>query len=128
MDRNNHKSFLRFCIVGAVNTAIDFTAFLILYYGFGTGVLLANITAFSLAVLNSYVLNKVWVFGDRDQPSLPQIMKFIGIAVSGLFLSSVIVVLGSLFMDAVLAKLIAIIVTLFWNYIGSRIFVFRRSG
>ena len=128
MDRNNHKAFLRFCTVGVMNTLIDFIAFLILLYGFGAGLLLANSIAFSLALLNSYVLNKIWTFGDTEPVSLRQIMKFAGVAVSGFVLSSIILTLASLVIHPVAAKVLAIITTLFWNYLGSRNLVFKKSG
>jgi putative flippase GtrA len=126
---NHHQTFLRFCLVGAVNTAIDFGVFVLLVYRWDWGIVIAHILSFTVATINSYVMNRQWSFHDRQRQShRVQLPRFLAVTVSGLALSTgAIHVLGA-HMPAYAAKILVIGITLFWNYAGSSLFVFRASG
>jgi putative flippase GtrA len=53
--------FLRFCVVGAGNTAVTLGADAVLLAA-GVHYLVASAVAFSLGALNGYVLNRTWTF------------------------------------------------------------------
>ncbi len=55
--------FLRFCVVGVLNTAIDLGLFALLTRLAGLDPLVANILSFSAGAANSFLLNKYWTFG-----------------------------------------------------------------
>jgi putative flippase GtrA len=124
---NHQKNFLRFCAVGVVNTAVDFGVFVLLYYRCGWPVLAAHALSFALAAANSYFLNRVWTFG------LPvrgghgrRFARFALVACGGLALSGAAVYVFQAWLPAWAAKLVAVGVSLGWNYAGSAFFVFRR--
>lgn len=118
--------FIRFCIVGGINTAIDFSVFYLVFQILGTGVLLANALAFTAATINSYLLNKFWTFADPEPHSRRKVMLFAGVALSGLALSSLVISLLVLWVSPLVAKLLTIGVVLVWNFILNRMLVFRR--
>ena len=67
--------FLKFLFVGVLNTAVQFSAFLLLY-GFGhMHYLLASGVGYGLGMLNSYLLNRHWTFGSANV-ALPEILRF----------------------------------------------------
>lgn len=74
---------LRFTAIGAINTALDFIVlnFLIAQYhiAVGAGVGFVNIPGFTLAVIQSYVWNRYWAFGDSQESSLWK--KFLRLAI-----------------------------------------------
>jgi putative flippase GtrA len=127
--RGNHpKTFYRFCLVGVLNTLIDFAAFILFYYFFHIALILSNIIAFALATLNSYFLNKYWTFRiTAHKSSLKEFLTFIAVALTGLFISCVVLYLASQFIPEYLAKMIAIIFSLTCNYLGSKFLVFRKN-
>lgn len=57
---------LRFGAVGILNTIITILSFMLLVY-VGVNYLLANTLAYGLGVINSYILNKNWVFKSDAQ-------------------------------------------------------------
>ena len=124
------RRFLKFCIVGAVNTGIDFGAFLALYYAAGWPLLLAHGVAFAGATVNSYFMNRAWTFQASRQAdgkaALRQFLFFVAVTVGGLALSSAVVWWLSHYMAAWAAKIFAIGAGLAWNFTGSTLFVFRR--
>lgn len=124
MWKGNHNSLTRFCAVGGINTAIDFTVFALLFYGVGARVMVSHVAAFCLASLNSYLLNKFWTFGDSSPHRAKQVVLFLAVCVSGLALSSLTIYVLCFYMPEILAKVCAIAVSLVWGYLGNRFFVF----
>ncbi|MBI4030399.1 MAG: GtrA family protein [Proteobacteria bacterium] len=123
---NHQQSFVRFCVVGVINTLIDFGVFAALFYGAGWGLLVAHVPAFCAAVVNGFIMNKVWTFGDKSAVTGMQFGRFAAVAGIGLLISSAVVAGGSHVMPVLAAKALAVAAALMWNYAGSSRFVFRR--
>ena len=141
--------FVKFCIIGFLNAAIDFGVLnlLSLYTGITSGFIIGgvNVPGFVVAAANSYFWNKFWVFSKEKQVSLPSqtaektdysdIVTFIPVVVSGAIINSAIVVLISTYIHPVfglspekwlnVSKVIASAIALLWNFLGFRIFVFK---
>lgn len=127
MLRMTHKRFLKFCVVGGVNTGIDFGVFTALIYFFALSIIPAHIAGFSLAVLNSYLMNKFWTFGDsagQGRPGKEMILFFVT-AIIGLCLSTAVIWGLDPYFHPLMAKAGAIFVTLGWNFTISHFIVFR---
>ncbi|MDO8566178.1 MAG: GtrA family protein [Candidatus Moranbacteria bacterium] len=136
------KQFSKFIIVGGINTGIDFFILNILIYitGVTAGVelFILNCISFSVAVINSYFMNKHWTFQDKTKTQQEPIkfsqflaVSIIGIIINGLILTSITSYIPPLFgLSAVLwaniAKLMATGVSLIWNFIGYKFFVFKK--
>ncbi|OIP58850.1 MAG: hypothetical protein AUK19_03145 [Candidatus Moranbacteria bacterium CG2_30_45_14] len=135
------KQFTKFVIVGGINTGIDFFILNSLIYitGITSGIELffLNSLSFSIAVINSYFMNKRWTFQDRtkeEQESVKFseffIISVIGLVINGLVLTGITTYIPALFgLSAVLwaniAKLMATGFSLIWNFIGYKFFVFK---
>lgn len=135
--------FSKFCIVGAVNTAIDFGVLNLLMHlsGIYKGPQIAvfNVIAFTVAVINSYALNKYWTFKEKkaETKKVPKqffqymLVSMIGITVNTSIVYSVATYISPLFgLSAVLwanfAKAMATAVSLLWNFIGYKFIVFKK--
>ncbi|MES9903054.1 MAG: GtrA family protein [Sedimenticola sp.] len=119
--------FIRFGIVGVVNTAIDFGLFILLFWGLGLEPLVANALAYLLAVTNSFFLNHSWTFRiDNSAISLISYGRFVVFNSFGLFLATLAILFLSDFIRAELAKLLAVGLTLVWNFSTSKLFVFNQ--
>ncbi len=135
------SQFSRFVAVGLVNTAIDFAVLNILslttgIYA-GTGLIVLNSIAFLAAVTNSYFMNKYWTFGVRDGAQTAEVSKFLSVSLVGLVINSGIVYGITTFLVLPLpqitpalwenfAKAVATGVSLIWNFIGYKLFVFKK--
>lgn len=120
--------FVRFGLVGVLNTAIDIGSFTLLYRVAGLRPLLANGLAFLIAVSNSYWLNRRWTFREsREVKGLAAYGRFVLLNIGGLIISSLTLALLAGLMAPELAKVIASILTLLWNYTSSRYFIFKNK-
>lgn len=124
---NHHQSFIRYCIVGVFNTLVDFSVFIALFYHVGLPLLVAHGAAFLVAASVAYILHKKWTFKDKEAVSAGQFMKFLTVVFIGLLLSSIAVYVASLSMAAWIAKILAIGVSLTWNYTATRFLVFKKA-
>ncbi len=130
----------KFGLIGVLNTVIDFGVLNILIFatGFDKGLPLAslNVVSFSVAVTNSYLWNKKWVFEGNGKKTRAEFMEFAVISVIAAVVSSVIVGSvteyvappGGLSSEqwANVAKILAVIFSFTWNFLGYKFVVFRR--
>jgi len=135
------RQFSKFILVGGVNTGIDFAVFNTLIYitGITQGreLALINLLSFSIAVVNSYFMNKYWTFQDitknREETKFAQ---FIAVSLVGAGINSGIVAIFTSVFPPILGlssqlwanvgKLLATGASLVWNFIGYKLFVFKR--
>lgn len=143
----------RFVIVGLVNTLINFLILNVSFYALNQSKLVSSFIATSCAMLVSFLLNRVFVFVDKEKPAqkfvaflavtftgtllVQNSVYFIGISTLGDFSKYVAGVanLGLLntssdFMLINLSNAIASFAVMLWNYNGYRILVFngKRHG
>ena len=120
--------FLRFGLVGVVNTFIDFIVFVLLYRLTDIDPLLCNGMAFLVAVSNSYLMNHHWTFRDSGITlSFKSYLRFVALNTGGLLIGTLAILLLGEFMPLEFAKIIAAGLTLIWNYTCSKIFVFNTE-
>lgn len=136
------RQVIKFVLVGGVNTSIDFLILNILIYltgiTAGAELFVLNSISFSIAVVNSYFMNKYWTFQDKTSTQQESFkfsqffaVSIVGIIINGLVLTGITTSISPLFgLSAVLwanfAKLAATIFSLIWNFIGYKFFVFKK--
>lgn len=120
--------FIRFGLVGVINTVIDFVFFVLLYRVADLDPLLANGIAFLVAVTNSYLLNHRWTFRRPGSAlSFAAYARFVVVNTGGLLIGTLAILLLGELMLLEFAKLIAAGLTLLWNYTSSKLFVFNAG-
>lgn len=132
--------FLRFCVVGGLNTFVDLLIFNLLVWSFPTqdsGLLVVfNSVAYGLGALNSFCWNKFWTFRQRSDATSGQVMRFVLVTSLGiicndgfLWLATTILTAFSLtsFIWINVAKLSAIAGSVAVSYVGMRFSVFTKG-
>jgi putative flippase GtrA len=132
--------FLRFCVVGCLNTLIDLLIFNLLVWGFPThdsGLLVVyNSTAYAVGALNSFCFNKVWTFRQRSGTSSDQVTRFVLVTSLGIICNDAFLWLGTTILTSLslnsfvwinIAKISAIAGSVAVSYVGMRFSVFTRS-
>ncbi len=128
--RGHARRISTFAVVGVVNTALDITCFAVFTMSLGIGLVWANVLAFLIAVTNSYILNRAVTFSDRKEniQFAAGGVRFLGVALFTLGLSSAIILVLSPYLHPVLGKIIASSTNLVIGYIGSNVLVFPKEG
>lgn len=143
------KRIAKFGAVGVINTLLDFVILDILHLKFGMELILANLVSTTIAMIFSYVANRHIVFKHHSEKVAKQMVLFWAVTAFGLYIlqSGIIWLLGhpihgvlnwsvtvvrsvgfrhlsEAFITTNVVKFIADAITLVWNYIGYKEFVF----
>ena len=110
------RQFVKFGMVGASSTAIDWGTFFILEK-FSIYYLLAKIIAFLLAVINSYIWNRKWTFRSKDIDKTKEFIRFLITSAIGLSVNTFIFYLAvsKLRWSYLQSLILATMIVLIWN-------------
>lgn len=119
--------FIKFGMVGVLNTLVNWVIFFILN-AFGMYYILANIIAYALGTIHSYLWNTLWVFKYKEKASTDTTIKFVILNVVGLGLNTgILYVLVDL---CNLNKFIGLVITtgivMIINYVVNKLWVFSK--
>lgn len=120
---------LSFGLIGAINSAVDFSVFALAYYYFGTSIIVAQVAAWVVAVTGSYVMNSMITFAAESgrRLDLKSYLTFAAAQVAGFLANTATVLVASLFIPVWAAKLLAIGASFAVNFSLSHFVVFRRD-
>jgi len=129
--------FLRFALVGGLNTGIDLLVLNGLLWVLPTQnallLLLYNSFAYVTGAVNSFFLNKYWTFGRRQKTSRSELLRFAAATLAGVACSNTIIWLVSAYFHPLIAnatlwanvsKLFAISGTVLISFLCMRLWVF----
>lgn len=134
------KQFVKFAIVGFLNTTIDFGILNLISLKFhiysGVKIIGVNPLSFVVAGANSFLLNKYFTFNEKIKIEAGEVLRFLFITLTGLFINTGIVFIATNYISfnglsqgqiLNLGKAIATGISLFWNFFGMKIFVFNAK-
>lgn len=131
-----HGDKLRFVIVGGANTALDFLV-LFLFVNLGVDKIVANYISTSVALVFSFFANKSFTFKNTDKNAKKQFAIFLAVTLAGLWiLQPIIIWISTSVLDPYItnenislfiAKLIATVGSLVWNYLFYSRLVFKKA-
>jgi putative flippase GtrA len=118
---------MSFALVGLINTAVDAAVFFLLLAYVTPSLAIANITAWFVANVGSYVMNSFTTFSAETggKLSLKHYAGFVGSGLVAVTASTITVVLAAQFMPVWGAKAIAILVSFAVNFSITHFVVFR---
>jgi len=119
---------MRFIISGTINTGVDFACFAAILRWSELVPFQANLIAFSAAVCVSFILNRLWTFGDRRSGSLLAFVLWMAaIALLSSWLLDRAILVG---VSVVVAKLgvTALVVVVSYQVMNRLVFAPRRAG
>lgn len=130
-----HADKARFAVVGVANTGLDFIVLLMLV-AFGVPIIIANFFSTSVALTFSFFANKKFTFQFEGKHTKQQFASFFVITLFGLWIIQPVIIEGTRLLVSTLfpekytiltiGKVLATCVTLVWNYVLYKAFVFKK--
>ena len=128
------ERFVKFALVGTLGAVVDFSVLNLLILAADMPKVWANTCSFTVAVLSNFTWNRLWSFPEsRARPLRTQLPQFALVNVVGLGINQVVFLgldhyvftpmFGQLGYN--LAKAVAIIIVLFWNYGINRMWTYK---
>jgi putative flippase GtrA len=125
--RHHHsiREFVKFALVGILNTAVDVALFFVLTR-LDVPYVAAQVVSYSCGAGNSYVLNKLWTFRTCGL-SYPEMLRFAAVNLASLGISLVCLRLlhDTAGLGLAAAKGAATVCALAANFLSSKLWVFR---
>ena len=118
--------FIKFGVVGFSGMIVDFGITYLFKEVFKVQKFVANAIGFLTAASSNYIFNRIWTFQSDNPDVAMEFGKFFFVALIGLGINSLVLwVLNTKFkLNFYFAKLLAIIVTTFWNFIANYLYTF----
>ncbi|WP_323309745.1 GtrA family protein [Anabaena cylindrica] len=115
---------IRFGVVGLSGVFVDLGVFYFMHTLLGWVLTPSGMLSTEVAIINNFFWNDIWTFGDisdsqqLDDEQLQRFLKFNFICFFGLILNILIVnfLVYKFEMNEYLAKLVAIVCVIFWNF------------
>jgi putative flippase GtrA len=124
--RRNWEQLAKFCAVGAVGYLINLGVYTALLHA-GLHYLLAATGSFLVAVTSNYLLNRWWTFHDRRAGVAAQGMRFFLISLASLGANLLALhILVTLGVGKFVGQAIAIVLVTPLNFVGNKLWSFRR--
>ncbi|MCD2502889.1 GtrA family protein [Clostridium sp. NSJ-145] len=119
-------SIIKFGSVGVMNTLINWIIFFVLNK-IGIYYMIANIIAYSIATVNSYFWNSIWVFKYNNSSKLKSSIKFILLNLWGGSINTGLLYLlvDKLSIDKMISLVIVTGIVMIINYIVNKLWVFK---
>ena len=125
--RSNWEQLAKFCVVGATGYVVNLAVYVLLFKYAGLHYLPAAVGSFLVAVANNYTLNRLWTFKEHQGSVAYQGPRFLVVSTLALGANLVVLyVLVELGVGAIPAQAVAIIVVTPLNFIGNKLWSFRR--
>jgi dolichol-phosphate mannosyltransferase len=123
----NWLQLLKFSLVGASGYVVNLAVFSILVLTTDLGHLLAAVGSFLVAVTNNYTWNRLWTFNRSRGRVAHQGARFFVVAVLALVANLIVLdTLVALSVGEILAQAIAIVLVTPINFVGNKLWTFRR--
>jgi putative flippase GtrA len=120
---------IKFSLVGILNTLLDAGIYLILtgWLGFGSLPVLAKGIAYSIGMVNSFILNRTWTFNSdvkvRRAGGIFVMAQITALGINTGFLALCLILLH---LPDLMALGVATLTTFGWNFVINKVVVFRR--
>lgn len=142
--KKERTRFIKFAIVGAIGSVIDFGVFNLLTLAFNVSSIASSIVSFSLAVINNFILNRFWTYPEtRQNPIYKPLFQFVIVSCLGLairvplfaWLEKVLIPIAAKTIPNFLtptiighnvALALVIGVVMMWNYFVNRFWTFKN--
>jgi putative flippase GtrA len=143
-NKKERNRFIKFGIVGILGSIVDFGVFNLLTIVFIVPSIAASVVSFLLAVINNFILNRIWTYPDsRNTPVFKQLTQFAIVSLAGLairiplfaWMEKLLIPLAGKIIPNVLTPTIVghnvalafvIGVVMLWNFFANRLWTFKN--
>ena len=124
--KNNNHQIFRFILSGIIATSINFLVFNSIYLVLND-ILIASLCGYSIGLLSSFLLAKIWVFRDKSKKRIVKSFFIFCLIylLGGIEMSLTIIFLNHFLGDYKIAWLFGALIGSLNNYLGSKFLLFK---
>lgn len=125
-----NKEVVLYLVFGALTTAVNYVVFALCRELLHLPLLVANTVAWILAVLFAFATNRKYVFDSKNGNVWKELILFVGARVLSFLLFdqlTMYLMVNLLHINEYIAKLIANIFVIVFNYVASKLVIFKQK-
>lgn len=127
-----YYDIISYLFFGGLTTVVNYLVYLPCYNHLHLSATVSNVIAWVVAVIFAYLTNKPFVFRSHDwsmKTVLPEFGKFLGCRIGSGAAETLIILLtvDVLSWNGNIMKIITSVLVIILNYIGSKLFVFKKE-
>lgn len=125
----NTFSFLKFGLVGCINTIVSIAIYYILVY-FKVDYVVATIIGYLGSSIFGYILNRIWVFKTQNSKLMNSLFRYFVVYSTSLLINVLCMYLwiDVLSISQYIAPILTICITLPYNYFLSKLWAFKEHS
>jgi putative flippase GtrA len=126
----NWLQLVQFGLVGGVGFAVNLAVYALFVHSVGVDYHVASAVAWLVAVLNNFVLNRLWTFDARAGQVHFQALRFLVVSLVAFAFSQLLLTLlvESAGVAKVPAQAVAVLASMPLNFLGNKLWSFRHPG
>lgn len=130
IDRKTVYQFIRFAIVGVLNTSVSLVIIYLLMHLFSVEYKLSNLIGYIAGVINSFFWSKLWVFKKNNSNIIKEAVCFIIIfaVCYGIQFAALLLFVETWHIDKDISQLLGMCVYTLFNFILNRCITFRTRS
>jgi putative flippase GtrA len=123
----NWLQLVRFGVVGVIGFIVNLGVYAVFVHPVGVDYRVASVAAWLVAVLNNFVLNRLWTFDARDGLARFQALRFliVSLVAEGFSLLLLTLFVQDAGIDKVAAQAMAVAASMPLNFLGNKLWSFR---
>ncbi len=127
---NTGAQFLRFGLVGGLNTAIQYGLFIVLFRLAGVPMVVASACGYLAGTVNSYFINRSWTFRIGRARTTGEFTRFliVNLLAMGMNLLTLKLLVSRAGLSPEVAQMCAIGSSLVANFAGNKLWTFRATA
>ena len=128
--KDSTKQMIKFAIVGAIGTIVNLSILFISTEFFSIYYIISEIIAFFCALINNYILNKIWTFKEKVKYKvIRKYFQYFSITLIALVVNLIILFILVEFFNMwyILAEIVAILGGFLINFSGSKFWTFNET-
>lgn len=129
LENKSFRQFIKFSLVGASGTIVDWVFYFIFTRWLGIFYLIAKALSFVIAAINNYAWNRIWTFRSKEKNITGEFAKFFLVSLVGLGLNVLIMYLAvdKLAISDLWGLVIATAAVMFWNFFANKLWTFKET-
>ena len=119
----------KFVIVGGISFLVDFVVYAVMCNVLYIHYIIAGIAGFSISVIVNYILSMRFVFQSKGNIRKDkEFVLFVVLSLIGMLLNSFVlfICIDLIFMDNIIAKIIATAIVMVYNFVSRKIFLEKQ--
>ena len=121
------SSFFKYVLSGLVSFIFEYLVFILLNIILDFNIIFSTSVSFIFGLSTSFILNKFWAFKVKhNNKYFSQIIIYVLLAIINIFIVNILVLcLVKMGLLPYIAKIISMVIMVFWNYLIYKNFIFK---